>query len=479
MQSSLEQAYSAIERSYAEGRFNEALEQAEALQPQLEQGRPDQLDQRLQLLIGHIYLYGFNQRQQAELAYRAALAHCRGPIYRQLAEQGLSLCQAEATAERPSPLADAAISPSGDNLPATPWLSQLDNPKQALTAMQEASTSLVPEAAPPEPDAGTPATPWQRTAPLIPVSPAEPQADPKNQPDQPDLPLEPAGKQPPEDAAPQWADTDKGLLLVRLSNRSQPMATEAEANEPRATTAIEAKPANEATVTLTAPSLGAAWTLFKRNWRTYLILEALVVAAALLGALLQLLGGALQGLAEVNPLLALAPGLALLIAALVINIWSNLLGVSLQVAPALAFQTGRHPSAAEVIALLRRDVWRLVRAGVVVGLATSIGLVLLIVPGLLVAVATPVIVRRVFCNNEPAWPAVLASVKEVSSGPSGAGLLKWELIAGLLILASVLLCGLPLLITVPLGGIAIQHYVAWSGLGLNRLQPNGGGGSGR
>jgi len=466
MQSSLEQAYSAIERSYAEGRFREALEQAQALRPQLENGRPDQLDQRLQLLIGHIHLYGLNQRQQAEAAYRTALEQCREPIYRQLAEQGLGLCQ--------EPAAEQAMTPNSNDLPATPWLNQLNDPQQALVAIQQAWATVIP-AVTPEPNpidpAGTAATPWRPAPVAIAASPAQPQAAP-TPPPQPASPPQPAVEAP----AP-WDGLDKGLLLVRLSQRGEPSSSNGSSTAELVPDQDAETPADIA-IAVTAPSLGAAWTLFKRHWRTYLIVEGLIVAAALLAALLQLIGGGLQGLAEVNPLLALVPGLALLVAALAVNIGSNLLMVSLQVAPALAFQSGHHPSTAELISLLRRDVWRLVRAGVVVGLATSVGLMLLIVPGLLVAIATPVIVRRVFCNNEPAWPALLTSVKEVSSGPAGAGLLKWELIAGGLIVASVLLCGLPLLITVPLGGIAIQHYVAWSGLGLSR-QPSGGGGYGR
>jgi len=118
--------------------------------------------------------------------------------------------------------------------------------------------------------------------------------------------------------------------------------------------------------------------------------------------------------------------------------------------------------------MLRRDFWRYVRAGVVVGLATAIGLVLLIVPGVLVAIATPVVIRRVTCHQQAAMPALIASVKEVGSSPVGAGLLKWELVAGLLMLGSVLLCGVPLLITIPLGGILVQHYLAYSGLGSTR-----------
>ena len=95
-------------------------------------------------------------------------------------------------------------------------------------------------------------------------------------------------------------------------------------------------------------------------------------------------------------------------------------------------------------------------------------LVLLIVPGVLVAIATPVVIRRVTCHQQAAMPALIASVKEVGSSPVGAGLLKWELVAGLLMLGSVLLCGVPLLITIPLGGILVQHYLAYSGLGSTR-----------
>ena len=459
MQSSEEQAYSAIERSYGEGRFAEALEQALALQAQLESGRSDLLDQRLQLLIGHIHLYGLVQPQQAAAAYAAVLANCNASEIRELAEQSLQRCR------DPEPEREPKTEPEAGDLPATPWLTQLRNPDQALAEIQAAWASVIPAAAPePREDAAgaAPATPWETSEASEPAPAAEPEAMPP-----PAAEPEPKPAQEPEPAA---VELDAGLLLVRLS--SPVPVVPSEAPQP-----VEAPPPGPLKVT--SPSLGAAWTLLRRHWRTYLALEALVVAAALLGAVLQLIGSGLQGLAESNPLLALGPGLALLVAAIALNLWSNLLGVSLQMAPALAFQNGSHPSAGEILMLLRRNFWRYVRAGIVVGLATSLGLLLLIVPGVLVAIATPVVVRRVTCNNEQAWPALLASLREVSNGTAGVGLLKWQLIAGLLVVASVLLCGLPLLITVPLGGIVIQQYLAWSGLGLSPPPPSGDGASGR
>jgi hypothetical protein len=487
MPSPEEQAYSAVERAYGQGDFARALELALALQPQLPPNRPDQLDQRLQLLIGHIHLYGLAQPREAAAAYQAVLASCSEPNYRQLAEQSLELCAPTDPAEPSSPEAEtqaSSASATAADLPATPWLSQLQDPQQALTQIQAAWATAEPASQPiapvlqeaPEP----PATPWATSndtrleAAEVAASPEpsehspEPEPPADTTPPAPEPPLDPAPQDAPRGESTRSA-LERGLLLVRLSSGGEsgnptpqdaaPVVTQEASNQANATTA---------TVHVTAPSLGAAWTLFKRHWRSYLILEGLVVLAALAGALLQLIGNGLQGLANINPLLAALPAIAVAVGAIGLNLWSNLLGVSLQMLPALAFHTGSHPSADAMLQLLRRDFWRYVRAGVVVGLATAAGLLLLIVPGLLVAIATPVVIRRVVCQQEAAAPALIAAVKEVGSSPAGAGLLKWQLVAGLLILGSVLLCGLPLLITVPLGAILIQQYLAYSGLGSAR-----------
>ncbi|CAK6696901.1 hypothetical protein [Synechococcus sp. CBW1107] len=471
MPSPEEQTYSAVERAYGQGDFARALELALALQPELPAGRLDLLDQRLQLLIGHIYLYGLAKPREAEAAYQAVLKHCSTPHYRQLAEQSLRLCRQADPAERPTPqpkpespppaeaeAISASTTPS--DLPATPWLTQLQEPQQALAQIQAPWATAEPAANPtpihetkdrsPEPEPTAETTP----PPPVPAMATDPQDQPLSESESSEL--------------------ERGLLLVRLSNRTesanrtqqgpdQAIAPENPGSAALITTDQSAEPTPS--VHVSAPSLGAAWTLFKRNWRTYLILEGLVLLAAVAGALLQRIGNGLQGLAELNPLAALLPAIALAIGAIALNLWSNLLGVSLQMLPALAFHSGSHPSARAMLQLLRRDFWRYVRAGVVVGLATAIGLVLLIVPGVLVAIATPVVIRRVTCHQQAAMAALIASVKEVGNSPAGAGLLKWELVAGLLVLGSVLLCGVPLLITIPLGGILVQHYLAYSGMG--------------
>ena len=190
MSGSLEEAYVAVERAYGQGDFATALQLAVALRPQVQAGRPDLLDQRLQLLLGHIHLYGLNQPGPAAIAYAAVLESCNEPAYRDLASQGLDLSRqqlaatpggapetAGATPWEPAAPGTAAgdlagtpsvsqASPQPQNavaLPATPWLSQLQDPQLALQQIQTApatvatpaTTEPAPEVQPEVPPAAT------------------------------------------------------------------------------------------------------------------------------------------------------------------------------------------------------------------------------------------------------------------------------------------------------------------------------------
>jgi len=178
MSGSLEEAYVAVERAYGQGDFTGALQLAEALRPQVPAGRPDLLDQRLQLLLGHIHLYGLNQPAQAMAAYTAVLEGCAEPSYRELAGQGLEISRQQmpvaAEAEPPAsqqPAAqqapaqpatgDTPAAAAGQALPATPWLNQLQDPQQALRQIQETWGTTPSATAAPAAAAGSSAAPWQ------------------------------------------------------------------------------------------------------------------------------------------------------------------------------------------------------------------------------------------------------------------------------------------------------------------------------
>ena len=106
------------------GQFSDALERAEALLTEL--NRPDAPPKtqavlgRLQLLTGHIHLYGLGQPDEARACYQA-VAHSTA-----------------STAPAANTQASSPVKPGDLELPATPWLSLLSEPQEALTALQTA-----------------------------------------------------------------------------------------------------------------------------------------------------------------------------------------------------------------------------------------------------------------------------------------------------------------------------------------------------
>ena len=218
MSSASSDRYAAIERAYGEGRFSDALLGAEALLVELQAiasgPESETALSRLQLLTGHIHLYGLGQPQDAQAYYQAVADSTAPSTLVDLAQAGLQRCQLQPAAQE-EPSSQQAI---GDlpELPATPWLNQLSEPQEALTALQAAWTEVPASEAPPviaTPTVidGSPATPWGDAAPNVEVLADEPELEP----------------QPTDDAAPaerEWPDYSQGNLVVELpfsENRPQ------------------------------------------------------------------------------------------------------------------------------------------------------------------------------------------------------------------------------------------------------------------
>jgi len=131
----LQDAYIAVEHAYSMQQFPEALRLAQDLVPRIPSGSEDQLDLRLQLLIGHTYLYGLGLPQKALPCYQQVLKLSYDPTYRELAEQGVALCQQAGVSllaggsqsASPSPAASADEAPSSSSSGvAVPWLEDLN-----------------------------------------------------------------------------------------------------------------------------------------------------------------------------------------------------------------------------------------------------------------------------------------------------------------------------------------------------------------
>ena len=138
---SLQQRYEAIEGFYNGRQWDDVASLSEALLVELPDDPSHPLRQRLQLLLGHTYCYGYQDAQTATGFYSRVLAASEETMLREIAEQGLKQCinladiavaPAEVTPDQ-SPAATAATSATSATAAtavtagtaATPWMEQL------------------------------------------------------------------------------------------------------------------------------------------------------------------------------------------------------------------------------------------------------------------------------------------------------------------------------------------------------------------
>lgn len=93
---SLQQRYEAIERVYSERQWDDVARLSEELLLELPNEPADPLRQRLQLLLGHTYLYGYQDRTTATGFYSRVRAATQEPVLRDIADQGLEQCASQA-----------------------------------------------------------------------------------------------------------------------------------------------------------------------------------------------------------------------------------------------------------------------------------------------------------------------------------------------------------------------------------------------
>ena len=125
--------YGAIEKAYCADQWAEVIDQGQDLLQEIPRSSapiPEGLKERVQLLMAHAHLYGFNDRAAAEDLYSDVLHSKAELALRQIAEQGLQQCslglqptaaviQAGATEARsPRPVAETAAAASAQTTAA-------------------------------------------------------------------------------------------------------------------------------------------------------------------------------------------------------------------------------------------------------------------------------------------------------------------------------------------------------------------------
>ena len=143
---SLQQRYEAIERVYSKRQWDDVARLSEELLLELPNEPADPLRQRLQLLLGHTYLYGYQDRAIATGFYSRVRAATQEPLLRDIADQGLAQCASQA-----APPAKTLEVKSGQtpvepiNNSAMPWLEQLGGIEAAEVQVPNLVVEVVDE----------------------------------------------------------------------------------------------------------------------------------------------------------------------------------------------------------------------------------------------------------------------------------------------------------------------------------------------
>lgn len=160
---SLQERYQTIERIYSERQWDDVARLSEALLLDLPDTDVHPLRQRLQLLLGHTYLYGYQDATTATGFYSRVRATTSEGVLREIADQGVAQCALQVKEQTPTPSSSTSTGeslelsggqafpfsakpiPEGARatsaMPAMPWMDQLDDQSTAIAVAQTAVPS--------------------------------------------------------------------------------------------------------------------------------------------------------------------------------------------------------------------------------------------------------------------------------------------------------------------------------------------------
>jgi len=230
-------------------------------------------------------------------------------------------------------------------------------------------------------------------------------------------------------------------------------------------------PAMAAPLAYEQPTINKAWEAFLTHVPTILLIWIVTAVLAGLGAALTWVivligvgaagvGGGLAGDTAVTAASALGQ-----LAQLPFSVLSSLVGVLFIAVPALHYASGETITVQAAFAALLRRPMRYLLAGIVFTLVMSIGFVLCIVPGLVVALVMPIYVNRIFLTDLSIPEAFAASFRAVYRSANGPDFLGIEILAWVLVVVvSVCTCGLGALLAVPVSSFYLQNLAYHKGL---------------
>ena len=214
------------------------------------------------------------------------------------------------------------------------------------------------------------------------------------------------------------------------------------------------------------PSIQKAWKAFLQHIPVVLVswLGSIVLSllAVLLYSLIIVAVSAIIGSSDA------ALGLAAVLAQLVqlpVSILASLLSVLLVAVPALYYERGEVVTISAAAQLLTGRGWRFVLAGLFFSLVTTIGFLLFILPGIAVALVTPVFVNRIFVTDMTIGEAFAHSFQVVYRSENGLSFVGLEVLTGLVVgLLALVTCGLGGFVVIPMASFFLQNVAYQRGL---------------
>jgi len=147
------------------------------------------------------------------------------------------------------------------------------------------------------------------------------------------------------------------------------------------------------------------------------------------------------------------------------TILTSLVSVLFVAVPALYYERGEVISVQVAFAALLQRPLRYLLAGVLFTLVATLGFLFCILPGVVVALITPVYVNRIFLTDAPITDVFAASFQTLYRSEQGRTYVLLEILTWLLVLLfSVCTCGLGALLAVPVSAFYLQNAAYHKGL---------------
>lgn len=210
------------------------------------------------------------------------------------------------------------------------------------------------------------------------------------------------------------------------------------------------------------PTLNSAWEAFVAHVPTILLIWIATAVISGLGfgvyLLITLVGLGVSGSASGGEqALGLASALGQL-GQLPFGVLSSLVGVLFTAVPALYYDSGEAITVQVAFAALMRRPLRYLLAGFLITIVLSLGLLLCVVPGIVVALVTPIYVNRIFLTDQSITDAFSASFQAVYGCERGRNFAGIEILVWLVVVVvSVCTCGLGALVAVPVSSFYLQN----------------------